>query len=242
MDSAENPRMKIPTHLYIMTRVAEAARQLIWCANCNRDAQGRCVDVNRLSTTGATGGALPCSRHDNPQTLEIIMTTAIAQDFDVTKAIKDFTTSTGSGVNMGKHFASLIDYVRATDDTTVIMRLIQTCERKADVAAGRLVLNTFTKIFTGSTATTKNGKMVGIKLNKTAASNSAVEALHTLVSEKVSMRGAKWLKAFKTDTDAKAKPEFDLQAFVLKTMKAHPEVTKAAFSAAFSAAQVKNDL
>mgnify|MGYP001192279116 CR=1 FL=1 len=163
------------------------------------------------------------------------MTTVTVEAFDVSKAVTSFATSTGSGVSMGKHFAAIIDYVRRSDDTTVITRMVQSCERKADVAAGRLVLNTFKKIFTGSTVTTKNGKMVGLKLNKCAASNSAVEALHALVSDGVSMRGNKWVKAFKTDADDKAKPEFDLQAFVLKTMKAHPEVSKAAFSAAFSA-------
>ena len=162
------------------------------------------------------------------------MTTVTVEAFDVSKAVTSFATSTGSGVSMGKHFASIIDYVRRSDDTTVITRMVQSCERKADVAAGRLVLNTFKKIFTGSTVTTKNGRMVGLKLNKCAASNSAVEALHTLVSDGVSMRGNKWVKAFKSDAENE-KPEFDLQAFVTKTMKAHPEVSKAAFSAAFSA-------
>ena len=186
------------------------------------------------SPTGKLVGLWRVNLHDNPQTLENIMTTIQAQAFDVSKAITAFSTSIGSGVGMGKHFASIIDYVRAEDDTTVITRLVQSCERKADPKAASLVLTTFKKIFTGATVTTKNGKMVGLKLNKCVASNSALEALHTLVDDGVSMRGAKWVAAFKTQDDDDKKA-FDLTAFVARARKAHPEISKAAFVAAFKA-------
>ena len=164
-----------------------------------------------------------------------IMETAAEPTFNIDKAVASFSTSIGSGVSMGKHFASVIDYVRAEDDTTAITRMIQSCERKADPKAAALVLNTFKKIFTGATVTTKNGKMVGLKLNKCVASNYAVEALHTLVDDGVSMRGAKWVAAFKTKDDGGDKKEFDLIAFVARARKAHPEISKSAFAAAFSA-------
>lgn len=164
-----------------------------------------------------------------------IMETAAEPTFNIDKAVASFATSIGSGVSMGKHFASVIDYVRAEDDTTAITRMIQSCERKADPKAAALVLNTFKKIFTGATVTTKNGKMVGLKLNKCVASNYAVEALHTLVDDGVSMRGAKWVAAFKTKDDGGDKKEFDLIAFVARARKAHPEISKSAFAAAFSA-------
>ena len=163
-----------------------------------------------------------------------IMQNDVAPTFNIDKAVASFSTSIGSGVGMGKHFASIIDYVRAELDTTVITRMVQSCERKADPKAASLVLTTFKKIFTGATVTTKNGKMVGLKLNKCVASNSALEALHTLVDDGVSMRGAKWVAAFKTQDDDDKKA-FDLTAFVARARKAHPEISKAAFVAAFKA-------
>ena len=151
----------------------------------------------------------------------------------VQDTVTSFSRSIGNGATMGKVFRDAVDHVIASRDTTVILRLIQLADRKGDRGASLLVRSTFGKIYQGAKFATKAGKIVGIKIKDAELSNSAVNALHGLTDDKVAMRGQKWKAAFQTET---AKPEFDLQAFVARAIKAHPEVSKAAFAAAFQAA------
>jgi len=151
----------------------------------------------------------------------------------VQDTVTSFSRSIGNGATMGKVFRDAVDHVISTRDSTIVLRLIQLAERKGDRSASLLVRSTFGKIFVGAKFTSKAGNVVGIKIKDAELSNSAVNALHELTDNKLSMRGPKWKAAFKTET---AKPDFDLQAFVARAMKAHPEVSKAAFAAAFQAA------
>ena len=153
----------------------------------------------------------------------------------VQDTVTSFSRSIGNGATMGKVFRDAVDHVISTRDSTIVLRLIQLAERKGDRSASLLVRSTFGKIFVGAKFTSKAGNVVGIKIKDAELSNSAVNALHDLTDNKVSMRGQKWKAAFQTDEDSN-KPEFDLQAFVARAMKAHPEVSKAAFAAAFQAA------
>ena len=153
----------------------------------------------------------------------------------VQDTVTSFSRSIGNGATMGKVFRDAVDHVIASRDTTVILRLIQLADRKGDRSASLLVRSTFGKIYQGAKFSTKAGNVVGIKIKDAELSNSAVNAMHDLTDNKVSMRGQKWKAAFQTDKGSD-KPEFDLQAFVARAMKAHPEVSKAAFAAAFQAA------
>lgn len=154
-------------------------------------------------------------------------------DFNMDQTVNAFATAMGNGAAMGKLFKDCVDYVVSARDTTVILRLIQRAEKRGDKAAASLVRFTFGKIFVGAKVETKAGNIVKIKIKEADLSNSAMAALNELVADKVSMRGTKWKAAFTTETE---KPAFDLQAFVARALKAHPEVNKAAFAAAFQAA------
>lgn len=154
--------------------------------------------------------------------------------YDINANVDKFATAVGNGATMGKLFREAVDYVISSRDTTVILRMMQRAVKRGDKGAANLVRSTFGKVFVGAKFTTKAGNVVGIKIKDAELSNWAVDTLHILTDDKASMRGKKWKDAFKTETDDK--PDFDLQAFVARAMKAHPEVSKAAFVAAFQAA------
>lgn len=152
---------------------------------------------------------------------------------NIDQTVNSFATAMGNGAAMGKLFKQAVDYVVETRDTTIILRMIQRAEKRGDKAAASLVRFTFGKVFTGAKVNTKAGNIVGIKIAGSDVSNSAMAALHDLVTDGASMRGTKWKAAFATEVE---KPAFDLQAFVARALKAHPEVSKAVFAAAFQAA------
>jgi hypothetical protein len=153
--------------------------------------------------------------------------------FCADKCVANFTSAVGNGATMTKHYVAAINYVIETRDTTPITRMYQAAKRRGDAKTATLVLNTFSKVFVGATATKKKGQLVGIKISGATLSNEAVSILHDLAEDKASMRGPKFAKAFKAKSD---KPDFDLIAFVARTLKNNPTVSKDAFSAAFSAA------
>ena len=153
--------------------------------------------------------------------------------FCADKCVDNFGKAVGNGATMTKHYVAAINYVIETRDTTPITRMYQAAKRRGDDKTATLVVNTFTKVFVGATATRKKKQLVGIKIANATLSNEAVSILHDLAEDKASMRGPKFAKAFKAKSD---KPDFDLIAFVARTLKNHPKTSKAAFSAAFSAA------
>jgi hypothetical protein len=153
--------------------------------------------------------------------------------YDINANVDKFATAVGNGATMGKLFREAVDYVIASRDTTVILRMMQRAVKRGDKGAANLVRSTFGSVFVGAKFTTKAGNVVGIKIKDAELSNWAVDTLHMLTDDKASMRGKKWKDAFKTEKET---PAFDLQAFVARAMKAHPEVSKAAFAAAFQAA------
>lgn len=154
--------------------------------------------------------------------------------FCIEKCVANFTSSVGNGATMTKHYVAAVNYVIESRDTTPITRMYQAAKRRGDNKTASLILSTFGKVFVGAEATRKKNQLVGIKIAKTVLSNEAVSLLHGLAEDKVSMRGPKFTKAFKKDSDGD--DEFDLIAFVVRTLKNHPDTSKSAFSAAFSAA------
>jgi len=153
--------------------------------------------------------------------------------YDINANVDKFATAVGNGATMGKLFREAVDYVIASRDTTVILRMMQRAVKRGDKGAANLVRSTFGSVFVGAKFTSKAGNIVGIKIKDAELSNWAVDTLHMLTDDKASMRGKKWKDAFKTEKET---PAFDLQAFVARAMKAHPEVSKTAFAAAFQAA------
>ena len=162
--------------------------------------------------------------------MENIMTNTT---FCADKCVANFASSVGNGATMTKHYVAAINYVIESRDTTPITRMYQAAKRRGDAKTATLVVSTFTKVFVGAEATRKKNQLVGIKISKATLSNEAVSILHDLAEDKASMRGPKFAKAFKAKSD---KPDFDLIAFVARTLKNNPTVSAGAFSAAFSAA------
>jgi len=154
--------------------------------------------------------------------------------FCADKCVANFTSAVGNGATMTKHYVAAVNYVIETRDTTPITRMYQAAKRRGDAKTATLVLNTFSKVFDGATATRKKGQLVGIKITGATLSNSAVSKLHELAEDKASMRGPKFAAAFRKPKDGDN--EFDLIAFVQRTLKNNPKVSKGAFVAAFSAA------
>ena len=153
--------------------------------------------------------------------------------FCADKCVANFASSVGNGATMTKHYVAAINYVIESRDTTPITRMYQAAKRRGDNKTATLVVSTFGKVFVGAEATRKKNQLVGIKISKATLSNEAVSTLHDLAEDKASMRGPKFAKAFKAKSD---KPDLDLIAFVARTLKNHPKISKGAFSAAFSAA------
>ena len=162
--------------------------------------------------------------------MENIMTNTT---FNIDKCVANFASSVGNGATMTKHYVAAVNYVVETRDTTPITRMYQAAKRRGDNKTATLIVSTFSKVFVGATATRKAKQLVGIKISGSTLSNEAVSILHDLAEDKASMRGPKFAKAFKAETD---KPDFDLIAFVARTLKNNPTTSKDAFSAAFSAA------
>ena len=154
--------------------------------------------------------------------------------FNIDKCVANFTSAVGNGATMTKHYVAAVNYVIESRDTTPITRMYQAAKRRGDAKTASLILSTFGKVFVGATVTRKKNQLVGIKISDATLSNETVSILHDLAEDKVSMRGPKFTKAFKQDSDGK--DDFDLVAFVVRTLKNHPDTSKAAFSAAFSAA------
>ena len=163
--------------------------------------------------------------------MENIMTNAT---FCIDKCVANFASSVGNGATMTKHYVAAVNYVIESRDTTPITRMYQAAKRRGDNKTASLILSTFSKVFVGAEATRKKNQLVGIKISKATLSNEAVSLLHGLAEDKVSMRGPKFTKAFKKDSDGD--DQFDLVAFVVRTLKNHPDTSKVAFAAAFSAA------
>jgi len=163
--------------------------------------------------------------------MENIMTNTA---FNIDKCVANFTSAVGNGATMTKHYVAAVNFVIESRDTTPITRMYQAAKRRGDNKTASLILSTFGKVFVGADATRKKNQLVGIKISKAVLSNEAVSILHGLAEDKVSMRGPKFTKAFKKDSGGK--DDFDLIAFVVRTLKNHPNTSKAAFSAAFSAA------
>ena len=138
--------------------------------------------------------------------------------FDLETTVKSFISATGSGALMGKNYLAAINHVIASDDTTVILRMAQRCKARGDAGAYSAVLNTFSKIYVGTKINKKGGKVVGLRIKDATLSNSAVEALHTLVNGKISMRGTNWKAAFKTEAEQEA-AKFDAQKWAVAQVK-----------------------
>lgn len=162
--------------------------------------------------------------------MENIMTNTA---FNIDQCVANFASSVGNGATMTKHYVAAINYVIESRDTTPITRMYQAAKRRGDNKTASLIVSTFSKVFVGATATRKAKQLVGIKISGSTLSNEAVSLLHGLAKDKASMRGPKFAAAFRKPKDPS---EFDLIAFVQRTLKNNPKVSAVAFSAAFSAA------
>ena len=117
--------------------------------------------------------------------------------------VNKFATAVGSGREMTRHFARAVEYVRETNDSTPIVRIVQRAIKRGDQKTAALVRNAFCKIYEGAKPNVKKGAgLVGIKIADATISNWHWDALQMLVEDKVSMRGKKFNDAFKSETES----------------------------------------
>ena len=141
--------------------------------------------------------------------------------FNIANVTSKFTTSLGNGRLMGSLFKSAIDHVIKERDTTVIVKMINSANKKNDSVAVRSIKNTFSAIFIGAKfVTDKKTKNLSIKIKGTKTSNSAIDNLNSLVADNASMRGDNWSKAFNS-TENKPKTAIDGAKNMLAFAKKH---------------------
>ena len=129
--------------------------------------------------------------------------------FNIATTTSKFTASLGNGRIMGSLFKDAIDHIVKTRDTTVIVKMINSANKKNDSVAIRSIKNTFSAIFIGAKFVTDNKtKNLSIKIKGTKTSNSAIDNLNSLVADNASMRGDNWGKAFNS-IDSKPKTAID---------------------------------
>jgi len=129
--------------------------------------------------------------------------------FNIATTTSKFTASLGNGRIMGSLFKDAIDHIVKTRDTTVIVKMINSANKKNDSVAIRSIKNTFSAIFIGAKFMTDNKtKNLSIKIKGTKTSNSAIDNLNSLVADNASMRGDNWGKAFNS-IDSKPKTAID---------------------------------
>jgi len=129
--------------------------------------------------------------------------------FNIATTTSKFTASLGNGRIMGSLFKDAIDHIVKTRDTTVIVKMINSANKKNDSVAIRSIKNTFSAIFIGAKFVTDNKtKNLSIKIKGTKTSNSAIDNLNSLVADNASMRGDNWGKAFNS-IDIKPKNAID---------------------------------
>lgn len=129
---------------------------------------------------------------------------------NVKKTATAFGTALGNGAKAGEIFKEAIDHVIASGDTSVIVNMRDKAMAKGDHQAARAVMRTFGLIFVGAKVNaTKDKKSISIQIKDATRNNFAIDALASLVADKVSIRGDKWAKAFIDDTQevAKATPQ-----------------------------------
>ena len=141
--------------------------------------------------------------------------------FNIANVTSKFTTSLGNGRLMGSLFKDAIDHVIKERDTTVIVKMINSANKKNDSVAVRSIKNTFSAIFIGAKfVTDKKTKNLSIKIKGTKTSNSAIDNLNSLVADNASMRGDNWSKAFNS-IDSKPKTALDGAKNMLAFAKKH---------------------
>ena len=141
----------------------------------------------------------------------------------IENTVKNFSNNIGNGVNLGVHFKAIIDHVIAKRDTTPLVKIINAAINRNDKEVASVTRVTFGKIFEGAKIKSKNGKVLSIEITNSTLSNSAVKTLSE-VSGQVSMRGANWKNAFKTDSEKNTTKEIDFQKRASNFAQKHPEL------------------
>jgi len=158
-------------------------------------------------------------------------------EFNINKCVDDFASGVGDGRKMAVAFATGMDHVTAERDTTGIVRMIQRALKRGDAKSASIVRVTFAAIFVGAKPTLKGKEIVGLRIKDATIDSGAVDAMHDLVDDKVSMRGPKWAAAFKPELDAK---EFNAITAADRFVKANP--TAASLEAFIAALQAKRSV
>ena len=158
-------------------------------------------------------------------------------EFNINKCVDDFASGVGDGRKMAVAFATGMDHVIAERDTTVIVRMIQRALKRGDAKSASIVRVTFAAIFVGAKPTLKGKEIVGLRIKDATIDSGAVDAMHDLVDDKVSMRGPKWAAAFKPQTNA---PSFNAITAADRFVKANP--TAASLEAFIAALQAKRSV
>ena len=146
---------------------------------------------------------------------------------DIKKFVGNFSRNLGNGIAMGQNTLDAVNHAIKTGDTSILALMLDKVEAKKDGSSN--FQSTIRAIWTGvSINIDKKTGQYRIKTKNATLSNSAVDTLNQLVADGVSMRGPKWAKAFRTETEAE---EFDAAKYAQGQKKRNPERIKAMIAA-----------
>ncbi|MBT8450161.1 MAG: hypothetical protein KJO69_10750 [Gammaproteobacteria bacterium] len=139
---------------------------------------------------------------------------------NINGSVNRFANNLGNGVIALEETVNAIDHVRTHRDTTIIARMIDRATARKDPQAARAVAFLARKVFEGAKVVSKKDKPTSVQIKDATVSNSAVEILHTLKDEGVSLRGPKVRSAFAVEKEDKA---FDVKAWAERMKKSHAD-------------------
>ena len=146
---------------------------------------------------------------------------------DIKKFVGNFSRNLGNGIAMGQNTLDAVNHAIKTGDTSIIAMMLDKINSKK-AGANNFEL-TIRAIWTDvSINIDKKTGQYRIKTKNATLTNSSVDTLNQLVADGVSMRGPKWAKAFRTETEEE---EFDAAKYAQGQKKRNPERIKSMIAA-----------
>lgn len=124
----------------------------------------------------------------------------MTSNFNESANVKQFSAALGNGQKALQHVLEAAIHVKASNDATVIARLMDKASQKGDSQAVKAVRLVTESIWQGARFTLEAGKPASIKLKGASFQDLAFAALELAVAEKVSLRGSKLIEMLRKAT------------------------------------------
>ncbi len=146
---------------------------------------------------------------------------------DIKKFVGNFSRNLGNGIAMGQNTLDAVNHAIKTGDTSILALMLDKVKSKKDGANNFEVTIRAIWTYVSINIDKKTGQY-RIKTKNATLTNSSVDTLNQLVADGVSMRGPKWAKAFRTETEEE---EFDAAKYAQGQKKRNPERIKSMIAA-----------